>query len=184
MGIRKWEKSEEVKNAIKSRFLKNKNPHYLPTWSPDWSEKPHLVASGKAIGEASGKTARRKEFSMKKINYKGRCEKRKVSKCEEVCRTYSKIQSAFVDVLEKDEEVISFECNVRLRGVADDKYSSDFVIKKADGTTMIRECVWRINLQKPSYAKLLDISRNYWRSKGITNWGLVIEKKEVADEGK
>lgn len=121
---------------------------------------------------------------MKKINYKGRCEKRKVSKCEEVCRTYSKIQSAFVDELKKDEEVVSFECNVRLRGVADDKYSSDFVIKKADGTTMVRECVWRINLQKPSYAKLLDISRNYWRSKGVTNWGLVIEKKEATDEGK
>ena len=31
---------------------------------------------------------------MKKINYKGRCEKRKVSKCEDICRTYSKIQSA------------------------------------------------------------------------------------------
>ena len=31
---------------------------------------------------------------MKKINYKGRCEKRKVSKCKDVCRTYSKIQSA------------------------------------------------------------------------------------------
>ena len=37
---------------------------------------------------------------MKKINYKGRCEKRKVSKCEDICRTYSKIQSAMVDMLE------------------------------------------------------------------------------------
>ena len=35
---------------------------------------------------------------MKKINYKGRCEKRKVSKCEDICRTYSKIQSAMVDI--------------------------------------------------------------------------------------
>lgn len=34
---------------------------------------------------------------MKRINYKGRCEKRKASKCTEVCRTYSKIQSAYVD---------------------------------------------------------------------------------------
>lgn len=47
---------------------------------------------------------------MKKINYKGRCEKRKVSKCEDICRTYSKIQSAMVDVLEKDDDVDSFEC--------------------------------------------------------------------------
>ena len=51
---------------------------------------------------------------MKKINYKGRCEKRKVSKCREICRTYSRIQSAYLDVLEKDKEVISFECNVCL----------------------------------------------------------------------
>ena len=52
---------------------------------------------------------------MKKINYKGRCEKRKVSKCEDICRTYSGIQSAMVDVLEKDDDVVSFECNVRLK---------------------------------------------------------------------
>lgn len=32
---------------------------------------------------------------MKKISYKGRCEKQKVSKCKEVCRTYNQIQSAF-----------------------------------------------------------------------------------------
>ena len=119
---------------------------------------------------------------MKKINYKGRCEKRKVSKCEEICRTYSKIQSAMVDMLEKNDEVLSFECNVRLKGVADDLYSTDFVIRKADGSMAIRECVWRINLQKPSYAKLLDISRNYWLSKNVEDWGIVVEK-EVHDEG-
>ena len=40
---------------------------------------------------------------MKKVNYKGRCEKRKVSKCRDVCRSYSRIQSAMVDILEKDD---------------------------------------------------------------------------------
>ena len=50
---------------------------------------------------------------MKKINYKGRCEKRKVSKCKDICRTYSKIQSAMVDMFEMDEEVTSFECKKR-----------------------------------------------------------------------
>ena len=43
---------------------------------------------------------------------------------------------------------------------------------------MVRECVWRINLQKPSYAKLLDISHNYWLSHGIEDWGIVIEKED------
>ena len=120
---------------------------------------------------------------MKKVNYKGRCEKRKVSKCRDVCRSYSKIQSAMVDILEKDNEVVSFECNVCLEGVYDNTYSSDFVIKMADGSTSVRECVWRNNLNKPSYAKLLDISRNYWLSHGIEDWGIVIEKESL-DEGK
>ena len=130
-----------------------------------------------------GKKARRKEFYVKKINFKGRCEKRKVSKCEDVCRTYSKIQYAYVDLLEKDENIVSFECNVRLKGVADDLYSTDIVAKKADGATMVRECVWRINLNKPSYTKLLDISRDYWLSQGVEDWGIVIEKED-SDEGK
>ena len=65
---------------------------------------------------------------MKKINYKGRCEKRKVSKCVDICRTYSKIQSAMVDILENDNDVASFECNVRLIGVAEDLYSTDLMV--------------------------------------------------------
>ena len=39
---------------------------------------------------------------MKKMNYKGRCEKRKVSKCDAIVRTYSKLQSSTVDSLEHD----------------------------------------------------------------------------------
>ena len=119
---------------------------------------------------------------MKKINYKGRCEKRKVSKCKEVCRAYSKIQTAFIDILENDPEIVAFECNYRLRGVADDMYSSDIVATKSDGTTMVRECVWRFNLNKPSYTKILDISRNNWLSHGVEDWGIVVEK-EKRDEG-
>ncbi len=75
---------------------------------------------------------------MKKINYKGRCEKRKVSKCEGICRTYNKIQSAFVDELENDDNILSFECNVLLKGVANDLYSSDFVAKRVDRMTAAR----------------------------------------------
>lgn len=119
---------------------------------------------------------------MRKVNYKGRCEKRKVSKCEYICRTYNKIQSAYVDELQKDENVASFECNVLLKGIADDLYTSDFVIKMFDGTTRVRECVWRINLQRPSYTKLLDDSRNYWLSHGVDDWGIVIEKEDPDED--
>ena len=88
---------------------------------------------------------------MRKANYKGRREKRKVSKCEYICRTYSKKQSVYVDELEKDDTVASFECNVFLKGVADTLYTTDFVIKMTDGSIRVRECVWRFNLNKPSY---------------------------------
>lgn len=46
---------------------------------------------------------------------------------------------------------------------------------------MIRECVERSKLTRPLTCKLLDASRNYWLSHGITDWGIVIEK-EAADE--
>ncbi len=37
---------------------------------------------------------------MRKKNFKGRCTKRQMSKCTEVCRTYDPIQFAFADLLE------------------------------------------------------------------------------------
>ena len=121
---------------------------------------------------------------MQKVNCKDRCEKKELSKCQGICRTYNKIQTVFADMLESDEEIVSFECHVLLKGTADDMYTTDFVAVKTDGTKMVRECVWRNNLRKPSYARLLDISRNYWLSQGVTDWGIVIEKKEDAhDEG-
>ncbi len=64
---------------------------------------------------------------MKKINYKGRCEKRKVSKCKDICRTYSKIQSAMVDALEKDDDVDSF-----ILYVSAPPHSVVFVVEDSD----------------------------------------------------
>ena len=60
---------------------------------------------------------------MQKYNYKSRCEKRKLTKCQDICRTYNKIQTVFADMLEADDDVVSFNCHVRLRGVADDMYN-------------------------------------------------------------
>ena len=55
-------------------------------------------------------------------------------------------------------------------------YTSDFVITKADGNLMVRECVSRKHLTKPMTTKLLDVSRNYWKSHGVSDWGIVIEE--------
>ncbi|MBR0342086.1 MAG: hypothetical protein IJH64_07555 [Oscillospiraceae bacterium] len=40
-----------------------------------------------------------------KVNYKGRCTKRKLSKCKDVCRTFDAIQMKLVDMLQANDEI-------------------------------------------------------------------------------
>lgn len=112
---------------------------------------------------------------MRKNGYKGRCEKRALSKCSNICKTYDAIQYAYADMLERTGEVKSFECNVLLEGLKEGEYTSDFVCVKLNDEVMVRECVYRRFLTKPMTVKLLDASREYWREHGVTDWGLVID---------
>ena len=109
---------------------------------------------------------------MRKRNYKGRCEKRVINKCKEVCRTYDPIQYAYADVLSADEGIQEIRCNVPMD---DMEYMTDFVCIKTDGDLMVRECVYRKLLTKPLTIKLLDTSRDYWQRHGVVDWGLVID---------
>lgn len=120
---------------------------------------------------------------MKKKSYRGsRCEKRSMSKCADgVARTYNAIESNYAQKLEDDPEVKEFRCQVPLEGLEIGEYCSDFVAVKVDGDLKVRECVYRKHLVKPMTAKLLDVSRNYWMRRGVTDWGIVVEKKEDAD---
>ena len=111
---------------------------------------------------------------MKKKNYKGRCEKRILSKCKGICKTYDSLQYKYSETLEQNENIQSFECNVLLSDV---EYTSDFVCKKLDGDIMVRECVLKNHLSKPMTIKLLDISREYWLRRGVYDWGLVINEE-------
>ena len=77
---------------------------------------------------------------MRKKNYKGRCEKRSISKCTEICRTYDALQSAYADVLQENPEIVEIRCNFPLDGL---EYTSDFVCVKAGGDLLVRECVNR-----------------------------------------
>ena len=43
---------------------------------------------------------------MRKKNFKGRCEKRVLGKCAEVCRTYDPVQYAYADLLQASDEVL------------------------------------------------------------------------------
>jgi len=114
---------------------------------------------------------------MRKKNYKGRCEKRFLGKCKEVCRTYDDIQSAYAELLQKSESITEIRCNVLLIGFESGEYTSDFVCVKTDGDMMVRECVNRKYLTKPMTVKLLDASRNYWLRHGVTDWGIVTNEE-------
>ena len=118
----------------------------------------------------------RKAF-MRKKNFKGRCEKRTISKCAEVCRTFDPIQYAYADVLQEREDIKEISCNVPLDGLPDGEYTSDFVCIKVNGDLLVRECVDRRFLTKPLTVKLLDASRLYWLRRGVTDWGLVINEE-------
>lgn len=120
---------------------------------------------------------------MKKKSYKGtRCEKRTMSKCADgVARTYNVIESRYADKLQENPDVKEFRYQVLLEGLEMGEYCSDFVATKMDGDLLVRECVFRKHLTKPMTAKLLDASRLYWKRRGVTDWGIVVEKKEAAD---
>ena len=76
-------------------------------------------------------------------NYKGRCEKISLSKCKTVIRAYNPIQLAYARMLQEDNEVVEFRCNVLMEGLAEGDFTTDFVCTKADGDLMVRECVFR-----------------------------------------
>lgn len=115
---------------------------------------------------------------MHKKNYKGRCQKKTVSKCREVAKAYSDIQFAYIDVLEQNEDIQEIRCNVPLEGAEEECYVTDFVCVRTDGDVMVRECVQRRLLTKPLTVRLLDMSRSYWIRHGVEDWGIVTDEEK------
>ncbi len=100
---------------------------------------------------------------MRKKNFKRRCEKRMIGKCQEVCRTYDAIQYVYADLLQASEEVKEIKCNVLLDGLDVGEYTSDFVCTKTDGDLMAakqKSIFIRFNMDdktdKKLYLKLLE----------------------------
>ena len=54
---------------------------------------------------------------MRKKNYKGRCEKRSIPKCEGICKTYDELQSKMVDILSEEQSIKTIQCNISLEGI-------------------------------------------------------------------
>ena len=119
---------------------------------------------------------------MRPLKIKDRCTKKKIKKCEEVIKTYDKIQTAYAELLDKDEAIKSIQCNVLLEGVEEGEFTTDFLCVKTDGDLMVRECVFRKKLSLPRTCKLLDTSHEYWLKRGVTDWGIVVEKEEKESE--
>lgn len=92
---------------------------------------------------------------MRKRNYKGRCEKKMIHKCEEICKTYDAVQSAYADILSSRNDIKEIRCNVLLD---DTEYTSDFVWVKDSGVLMVRKCIYQKQLTKPMTVKLLEES--------------------------
>ena len=104
--------------------------------------------------------------------------KKRLSKCEGVFRSYSDIQLQYANLLESDDSILEFKCNVVLDDFElDGTYTTDFLITKTNGDILIRECVFRNRITKPLNIKLLDASYRYWINRGITNWGIVVNEE-------
>ena len=114
---------------------------------------------------------------MRKKDYKGRCEKRVLDKCNSLFKSYDSIQSAYANILVKNKDIAEVRCNV----ILDDdcsEYMTDFVCTKTNGDLMVRECISTKLLEKPLSMKLLDMSRTYWLRHGVSDWGIVVDAAE------
>ena len=160
-------------NALSKPFLVSQKYFWEKVYLSDICFWEKDAVFGKIFGEKRQEMAR-----VLKKNFKGRCTKRVLKKCKDVVRTYNEIQTSYADVLEQNEEITEFQCNVILDGLDIGDYSTDFLCVKKDGDLMVRECVERRYLMKPMTVKLLDASREYWYSHGVTDWGLVIDEEK------
>ena len=121
---------------------------------------------------------------MKPIDFKGRCTKKKLSKSTDVARLYDKIQIAYADVLEANDDIKVIRVNLLLDGEDCNRYSTDFLCERRNGDLLVRECVWRSQLSLPRTIKLLQISQTYWRDHGVYDWGVIVEKETAENETK
>ena len=115
---------------------------------------------------------------MRNIKTHSKTMKKKLNKCKTIFYAYNELQFKYGNFLDEKDNVSEFKCNVRINCSLGDNYTTDFYIINKDGSITIRECVYREKLNKPLTAKMLDSSRNYWLSKGIKNWGIVINEEE------
>ena len=65
---------------------------------------------------------------MRKVNFKGRCEKRVLSKCKSVFKSYDPIQNVFADKLEANIDIAEIQCNVPLCGDCSESHQMTYIV--------------------------------------------------------
>lgn len=165
-----WEKTTQIQRLLAFSLSQKQR-----IWEENLSQNVFGRFLGAFLGKSCLKNSEGEYKKMRKKNYKGRCEKRTISKSKDVCRFYDPIQSSFAEILNADPDIEEIRCNVVLDGKDTGEYMTDFLCIKTNGDMLVRECVYRKFLTKPMTVKFLDISKDYWLRHGIEDWGVVID---------
>lgn len=87
-----------------------------------------------------------------------------------VCKLYSSLQRKLAERFEDDDNVQTFETNVKVDELPiDGTFTSDFLVKFKDGSFKVYECVLRRHITKPhddetfiAFKRLLDEKRRWF----------------------
>ena len=105
--------------------------------------------------------------------------KKKLSKCNSIFYAYNDLQYKYGEQLDNNKDIAEIKCNVPIDvPELEGSFTSDFYCVKTNGEIFVRECVYKEKLLRPQVIKMLDASRNYWLSKGINDWGLVLNESK------
>lgn len=97
--------SDGLKTLINGDFEIVDDFRISQKYDPKLPKNDIFLFLGSVFGKSSRIFLTQEVDGMRKKNFKGRCEKRMIGKCTEVCRTYDAIQYAYADLLQGSDEV-------------------------------------------------------------------------------
>ena len=127
---------------------------------------------------------------MEKADVKGRTIQFKSGKNERLLTVRSRDARKYAEKLESDETVHMYTTRVRweqedLRNVDplsirksyfETAWETDFVIHRMNGSIAVRELAKQEDLGKLASIEKLELSRRYWKTKGVEDWKVVLMK--------
>ena len=101
---------------------------------------------------------------------------------------HSDLEKKYAGILEKQEDVVSYESNVPLnqseynhvrqlgirKSYLSTLWASNFLLHYADGRFGIRELVLAGDIMKQSVLQQLEFSRRYWEQQHAYDWKIVL----------